>query len=460
MKRKKKSIHTKKSSPHSLPVLNSLVAGVDLGSREHWVCGPARKDGIPNVLSFGTTTPQLEKLVAWLQEQGVVSVAMESTSIYWIPLYELLESRGFEVLLVNAQHISNVPGRKTDVLDCQWIQLLHSCGLLRGSFRPDEAICALRTLRRQWRNLIEERTKAVQWMQKALDQMNVQVHRAVSDLTGKTGMAIVRAIISGERSPLKLAEHRDRRCKKSIAEIADYLTGNWREEHLYNLESSLRFYDNLQSMIEGYEKRLLEKIKSLQAPELRELPIPAHPNPVKEKTINKKGGKEYREALWRLTGVDLSRIDGISAQTSLTVITEIGLDLSSFPNEKHFVSWLRLSPWQAYSGGKKLKKKRKPLGTNKAAEALRLAAASLHSSKTALGAYYRKIARRRGAGVAIFATARKLATLVFRMLKYGQDYTDIGEQAYEATFMKRRFAGLKSSAKSMGYELIAIKEAV
>lgn len=460
MTRKKKVSSQKMSSPYRLPVLNTLVAGVDLGSLEHWVCGPAREDGTLNVLSFGTTTPQLEKLAAWLQEQGVVSVAMESTGIYWIPLYELLESKGFEVLLVNAQHISNVPGRKTDVLDCQWIQLLHSCGLLRGSFRPDEAICALRALRRQWRNLVDERTKAVQWMQKALDQMNVQVHRAVSDLTGKTGMAIVRAIVAGERSPINLAEHRDRRCKKSIAEIADYLTGNWREEHLYNLETSLRFYDHLQSMIEKYERSLLEKMKSLQAPERRELPVPAHPNLAKEKTINKKGGQEYREALWRLLGVDLARIDGISAQTALTVTTEIGLDLSSFPSEKHFVSWLRLSPWQAYSGGKKLKKKRKPLGANKAAEALRLAAASLHSSKTALGAYYRKIARRRGAGVAIFATARKLATLIFRMLKYGQDYTDIGEQAYEERFRNRRLAGLKSSAKSMGYELVTIKEAV
>jgi len=363
-------------------------------------------------------------------------------------------------LLVNAQHVSNVPGRKTDVLDCQWIQLLHSCGLLRGSFRPDEAICSVRALRRQWRNLINERSKAVQWMQKSLDQMNVQVHRAVSDLTGKTGMTIVRAIVSGERSPTKLAENRDRRCKKYISEIANYLTGSWRDEHLYNLETSLGFYDHLQSMIDGYEKRILEKIESLQPPERRDLPVPAHPNPVKEKTIKKKGGQEYRIALWRLTGVDLTRIDGISIQTAQTIVAEVGLDLSSFPSEKNFVSWLRLSPWLAYSGGKRLKKKRKGMAVSKVAEALRLAAASLHKSKTALGAYYRKIARRRGAGVAIFATARKLATLVFRMLKYGQDYTDIGEQAYEASFQDRRLAGLKSSAKSMGYELVGIKEAV
>jgi transposase len=227
MAKKKKTNHEKYASPYCLPVLNKFVAGVDLGSREHWVSGPPHEDGKPNVTSFGTTTPQLESLVAWLREQKIKSVAMESTGVYWIPLYELLEKNGFEVLLISSQHIGNVPGRKTDVLDCQWIQLLHSCGLLRGSFRPDEAICKVRALRRQWRNLIAERTKAIQWMQKALDQMNIQVHRAVSDLTGKTGMEIIRAIGAGERNPMTLAEHRDRRCKKSIPEIADYLTGSF-----------------------------------------------------------------------------------------------------------------------------------------------------------------------------------------------------------------------------------------
>lgn len=458
--KKRKVLNKRTKSPQFLPVLNLHVAGIDLGSREHWVCGPI-VDKSKNISSFGTTTPELEKLVTWLEEQNVQSVAMESTGVYWIPLYEMLEFHGIEVLLVNAQYINNVPGRKTDVLDCQWIQLLHSCGLLKGSFRPDESICKLRALRRQLKNLIEEKTKAIQWMQMSFDQMNIQVHRAVSDLTGKTGMAIVRAIVAGERNTTKLAKNRDKRCKKSIKEIADYLTGNWREEHLYNLKMSLGLYDHLQLMIEEYEQKILEEIVILQPEERKELPLAAHPNKAKEQLIKKRGNQEQRTALWRMTGVDLTRIDGVSVHTAQTVITEIGLDLSAFKNEKHFVSWMRLSPWLAQSAGKKIKSKKKKFGSsNPAAIALRLGAASLHSSKSALGAYYRKIARQKGGGIAIFATARKLATLVFRMLKYGQEYTDIGEQKYELQFLERRIAGLKNSAKSIGYKLVEVDMAI
>src|SRR5664279_1464199 len=230
--RKKKSI-----AGMSLPVIRQNVAGIDIGSTEHWVCGPVGSDGQPTVRVFGTITAQLNELVDWLIQQGVESVAMESTSVYWIPLYELLESRGIEAVLVNARQLHNVPGRKTDCSDCQWLQLLHSCGLLRGSFRPGDAIVRLRALHRQRGNLVHERTRCVQWMQKALDQMNVQVHRAVTDMTGDTGMAIVRAIVAGERDPTRLAAHRDRRCQKSEAEIAQYLTGTWRDEHLFNLAS-------------------------------------------------------------------------------------------------------------------------------------------------------------------------------------------------------------------------------
>ncbi len=219
-KTKRKKSNTQKN-PTSLPVIRPMASGIDLGSTEHWVCGPALDDGSPNVRVFQTTTPQLNKLVDWLLEQGVESVAMENTSVYWIPLYELLEVHGVEVLLVNARQLSHVPGRKTDMQDCRWLRLLHSCGLLRGSFRPDEAICRLRAIKRQWSNLVAERTKAVQWMQKELDQMNVQVHRAVSDLTGKMGMAIIRSIVSGERDPNKLAGFRDSRCQKSAKIIAN-----------------------------------------------------------------------------------------------------------------------------------------------------------------------------------------------------------------------------------------------
>lgn len=237
------------SLPTSRPAIRPRVAGLDVGSSQHWGCGPAREDGQPNVRVFGTTTDQLHALADWLATQGVESVAMESTHVYWIPIYELLESRGIEVLLVNARQLHNVPGRKTDFSDCQWLQRLHSCGLLRGSFRPVEAITRLRALQRQLANLVAERTRCVQWMQPALDHMNVQGHRAVTDLTGTTGMAMVRAIVAGERDPARLAQHRDPRCRKSATEIARHLSGNWRDEHLFNLASALRLFEALEREI-------------------------------------------------------------------------------------------------------------------------------------------------------------------------------------------------------------------
>lgn len=447
-------------SPHTLPAIQPDVAGIDLGSGEHWVCGPRRSDGRPNVRIFGVTTPRLEKLADWLIEEGVTSVAMESTGVYWIPLYELLEGCGIEVLLVNARQLHNVPGRKTDMIDCQWIQLLHSCGLLRGSFRPDDAICRLRAIYRQRENLLHERTRCVQWMQKALDQMNVLVHRAVTDVTGKTGMAIIRAIVGGQRDPNRLAALRDRRCKKTEQEIAECLSGNWREDHLFNLASALSLYDTLQSMIAGYDSRLHEEIESLQPAERQAEAVPPHPNRTKAKAIAKRGEEQTRELLWRFTGVDLTRIDGISAGAGLAVITEIGPDVSPFPNEDHFVSWLRLSPLQRYSAGKPVKKRPNGMGATRVAHVLRMAAQSLQRSKTALGAYFRRIARRKGYNVAIFATARKLAQLIYRMLRYGQHYVDIGEAAYQAQFKRRRIAGLTAAASELGFQLVPDAEAV
>jgi transposase len=431
-----------------------MVAGLDVGSSQHWVCGPARDDGQPNVRVFGTTTDQLNELAGWLSEQGVESVAMESTSVYWIPIYELLESRGIEVVLVNARQLHNVPGRKTDFSDCQWLQLLHSCGLLRGSFRPGEAITRLRALQRQLANLVAERARCVQWMQKSLDHMNVQVHRAVTDLTGVTGMAIVRAIVGGERDPARLALYRDRRCRKSPQEIARYLTGNWRDEHLFNLASTLRLFDALDTEIASHEARLLKEIESLQPPERQEEPVPPHPNPAKEKAIKARGEQPARTTLWRFAGVDLTRIDGISAGAAQIVLTEVGPDLSAFPSEDHFISWLRLCPRTPISGGKPLKKRRNGLGANRIAGALRMAATSLERSKTALGASFRRIARHKGGAVAVFATARQLARLIYRMLRYGHDYVDIGEKAYDRHFQIRRLAALTETAKNLGYTLV------
>jgi hypothetical protein len=297
-------------------------------------------------------------------------------------------------------------------------------------------------------------------MQKSMDQMNIKVHHAVTDITGKTGMSIIRAIVAGERNPLNLALLRDKRCKKSYEYIAECLTGNWRKEHLFNLEMALNHYDHIQSMIELYNSKLLEEIEQLQPKESKGENVPTHPNPVKEKAIKKRKDQVMREALWRLGGVDLCRIDGINAECAQIVLTEVGLDLSSFETEKKFAAWLRLSPKYGVSGGKPLKKKKAGMGSSRIATALRMGAMSIRNSKTALGAYFRRISRHKGFAVAIFATARKLSALIYRMLRYGTDYVDVGEEEYEMQFMKRRLKGLKSSALAMGYSLIPTEEAV
>jgi transposase len=327
---------------------------------------------------------------------------------------------------------------------------------LRGSFRPDESICQLRALHRQCANVVEERSRAVLWMQKALDQMNVQVHRAVTDLTGQTGMAIVRAIVAGERDPCCLASLRDKRCRKSVEEIAEHLSGTWRAEHLFNLKMALRLYDELEAMIATYEAEVMKILETLQPPERRDQQPGAHPNPAKEKALGRRGEQEVRTAVWRVTGSDLTHIDGLSGGAARVILTEVGTDLLSFPSEKHFVSWLRLSPRVAISGGKPLSKKRNGTGATRVAGVLRMAALSLKNSRTALGAAFRRIARHKGAAVAVFAMARKLATLVYRMLRYGQDYVDEGLQAYEARFEQRRLCSLKQAARSLGYELLPV----
>lgn len=434
------------------------VAGVDLGSREHWVCGP-RVDGKRNVRQFRATTPQLHEMLGWLQAQGVESVAMESTSVYWIPLYELLEAHGIEVVLVNVRHLSRVPGRKSDVQDCEWLQQLHSCALLQGSFRPDEGGCRLRALARERANLGAERTRIVQRMQKALDQMNVQVHHAVSDLTGKTGLAIVRAIVAGERNPDRLAALRDRRCKKSVTEIAEHLTGTWREEHLFNLQMGLRRYDEILQVIAEYDAQLRSWIAQMAPAERREQNVPVHPNAGKEKAMRRRGEQATREALWRWTGVDLTHIDGLGAAASEAVLTETGPDLRAFPDEDHFVSWLRLSPNTPTSAGKPVGRRRNGTGATRIAGVLRMAACTLAHSPSAMGAFYRRMARRKGSSVAIFATARKLATFIYRMLRYGQQYVDEGAAAYEARFHQQRLRQLTQTAKQLGYMLVPALEA-
>jgi len=443
-----------KKSIHALKVIQPDAAGIDLGSREHWVAGPPLKDNTPNVQRFGTTTPELLRLADWLKEQSVKTLAMESTGVYWIPLFEILASRGFEVNLVNARQVSHVPGRKTDMLDCQWLQLLHACGLLQGSFRPSDDICRLRALIRERNTMADQRSDWVRRMQKSLDQMNVCVHHAVSDMTGATGMAIIRAIVNGERDPQSLARMRDRRCQKSQQQIAEELTGNWRPEHLFNLRQALKMYDQFCQTVAEYDAEILAYIKTLQP--CRDDDQCAPPPPIsasKIREITKKGQAPMRQALYQLTGFDLTTIDGIGVDTAAVVISELGPDFSTFPDESHFVAYLRLAPNLSISAGKKVPSKLKGTTTSRVATALRMAALALRNSKTALGAFYRRISRRKGASVAVFATARKLAQIIYRLVCYGQAYIDIGAKAYENQFNSRRLTYFTKALKDMGYKV-------
>ena len=363
----------------------------------------------------------------------------------------------YSTCLVNAQQMHNLPGRKTDMQDCQWLQLLHSRGLLRGSFRPAEAITRLRALHRQLGNLVAERTRFVQWIQQALDQMNVQVHRAVSDLTGETGMRIVRVIVARERDPRKLVALRHKRCHKSEADFVA-VTGTWRDEHLFNLQAALRLYDTVQESIADYERQLLEELAALWPGERREEPVPPHPK--KEQAMRSKGQLDEREALWRVTGGDLTRIDEIGTGAVRTIVTEAGPDLSASPDERHFASWLRLTPRTAVSGGKPLRGKKNGTGSTRIAATLRMAAVSLQHSDSALGATFRRTARRKGFTVAVFAIARKLAQLVYRALRFGQEYVDMGAERYQQRYRKQAVSNLKVHADYLGYDLVPHTPAV
>lgn len=453
-----KEHESRRKQLQGLPVLQRNTAGIDLGSEQHWVCAPTVDRNGREIASFGATTPELIRMAEWLKARHVESVAMESTGVYWIAPHEVLEGQGLQVLLVDTRQLARVPGRdkKTDPTDCEWIQRLHSCGLLRGSFRPEEAVCMLRTLVRDKANLVGERGDWVRRMQKSLDQMNVRVHRAVSDLDGVTGMAILRAIVGGERDAQKLAQLRDRRCNKTEQEIAEQLSGHWREDHLFSLQQGLKMYDAVQERIAAYEKEILRKLGELEREDQRGQTPPPLSNPSKAKTIKQRGQEPKREALYRISGVDMTQIDAIGVETVEVVLSEYGSDLSRFPNEKQFVSHITLAPRIAKSGGKPIRKKKRNSASTRVAAALRMAALSLRHSQTALGAYYRKIAQRLGGDVAVFATARKLATLIYRLLRWGQMYVDEGAAAYEARYQQQRIKRLTTTAKKLGYQLTPI----
>ena len=445
--------HRKKpaAGPSLLERLNPNAAGIDCGSDTHYVAVPADRAPTP-VRAFQTFTADLHRLADWLTACGVTTVAMESTGVYWIPLYEILEGRGVDVVLVNARHVKNVPGRKTDVVDCQWIQELHSVGLLRGSFLPTAAIAALRAYLRHRETLVQSAATHVQRMQKALVQMNLQLPIVISDITGVTGLRILRDIIGGQTDPQALAQHRDHRCQASAAEITAALTGHYRPEHVFVLQQNLELFDAYQHQLAACDTAIEAHVLTLAA----HAPTPASPVPAartRKTPRNNEPRFEIRTPLHQLTGVDLTQIDAIGPYSALRLLSEIGTDMSRWPTEKHFTSWLTLAPRNKISGGRLLSSKTQP-SANRAAVILRMAAMNLGRTDTALGAFYRRLAYRVGKAKAITATARKLAILVYRTLRDGLAYQDPGAAAYDAQHRVRVLHRLRQRAAHLGFSLL------
>ena len=430
------------------------VAGIDIaGHADHYVCGPRRDDGEHDTAHFGTTTSELHLLLGWLKERGVVSVALESTSVYWIPVADVLESAGIETVLVDTREVRMVPGRKSDVKDCQWLQKLHSCGLLRGGFRPPEEIAAVRTILRERENQTAIRTQCIQQMQKSLDQMNIRVHHAVSDIDGKTGMAIVNAIVEGERNPLALAALRDPRCKKSENQIAEELTGTWREEHLFNLGQAYKTLLFIDERIAEYDAKSASMFRALAAASGNETPPPAEGKPSQK---NRRDTAE-KQILEQLMGFDITDLSGIGYDTAATVISEVGTDLSRFPTEKHFASYIGLAPSLGKSAGKNVRQRKRCKNTSRAGLALRMAASTLYRSKSELGAYFRSVARRSDRKTAIKATARRMAHIIYRAIRYGVAHVERGAEAYEKRMRERSVRAVRNLIKLHGINELELK---
>lgn len=437
--------------PQQLQHVNLDAAGIDIGSDRHVVAVPPGRDDV-SVREFGAFTSDLNALADWLTKCGITTVAMESTGVYWIPLFEILERRGFEVKLVDARQVKNVSGRKSDVLDCQWLQQLHTYGLLAGAFRPSDEICVVRGYMRQREMLVQASSMHIQHMQKALQQMNLLLHNVVSDITGVTGMKIITAIIAGERDPKVLARHRDQRCHSSAETIAKSLVGNYREEHLFALTQAVSLYETYQAKIVECEIAIARYLS--QQPNRTDEPPPPGTKSVRNRD-RLRGGVDIRAELFRMTGVDLFAVPGLGADTLLTLLGEVGTDITPWKSEKHFTSWLALCPGTNKSNGKVLSRKTKR-SANRAAAAFRIAAASLTRSKTALGAFYRRIRTRVGPAQAITATARKLAVLYYSLLKHGSSYVEIGQAAYEHNYQQRRLNTIQKQALTMGYQLVPL----
>jgi transposase len=458
MKRKSRRAKNQKLSPinDNLELIEPDAAAVDVGSRSHWVAVNPQRDANP-VREFGTFTADLMSLVDWLAQCGAKSVVMEATGVYWVSLYELLEERGFKVYVVDAHTVRYLPGRsKSDIKDCQWLRRLHSYGLLRGSFRPPAQIRKLRSYQRSRGNIVEAASQQQLRMQKALTLMNVHLHHVISDISGLTGLSIVRAIVAGERDPKQLARLRDPRIAASKETVQKSLEGTWQQELLFDLKMTLESYDHFQSQIAAYDKEIREELKEVPTKEglVEEALPPAGPKDFRKRAgMSQQAQLDLRAELYRISGVDLTRIDGISLQTAQKVFFEVGTDVKAWSDEKKFACWLGLSPNHRISGGKVLKRSSRKV-VNPLSVALRLAARTLRNSHSALGANFRRLVARIGMPKAITAMARKLAVLVYRMLKYGTQYVDKGMQHYETRYQETKVQYLRTQAAKLGMILL------
>jgi transposase len=452
MAKKNTTSHKSKSKARKnvLERINPNAAGIDIGANFHLVAIPEDR-AEENVRKFGPFRSDLHRLADWLTEHHIETVAMESTGVYWIPVFQILEQRGFEVKSVNAAHVKNLPGRKSDVSDCQWLQQLHTFGLLNGSFRPKDDVCVLRALLRLRDTLVKDCSSHVLRMQKALTEMNVQIHRVLSDITGYSGMAIIRAILAGERDALKLAQMKHPQVKASTEQIVKALEGDYRSEHLFALQTAVELYDAYQLKITGCENKIEQQLEQFDL-KLDFEQVLEQSGALKSRSAQVRLGLQRQAHLTSVCGVDLTRLPGLSTLAVEVIISETGLDMNCWRSEKHFCSWLKVCPDNRISGGKLLGSR--PRKTkNRAAAMFRLAAQSAMQSNTAIGAFIRRIKARLGAPTAINAGANKLARLFYRMLKFGEAYVEQGQTYYEEKYKERLVRNLSKRAKEFGFQL-------